>query len=265
MNRDLVSIIIACYNAEDYIDGCLNSLMKQTYQNFEIIICDDSSTDNSLEILKRWQEKDSRIHVLYNKKNMFAAYSRNRCIESSRGQFIMIQDIDDASKEDRIEVLVNNIKEHKVDFASSAVFEFDENINKVNSIVMKKHEFPIKKNFLWNLPFNHPATMFTRECITKAGGYRVAKETRRGQDYDMFMRMYSMGFKGMNVMQPLYYFRVDSANINRRNWAARKDEIRIRYYGFKELKLMPLGLIFVFKPIVAHLVQKIKYHKLRRQ
>lgn len=79
--KPLVSIIIACYNAENYIDICMESLIKQTYKNFEIIVCDDASTDKSIEILKKWEKKDKRIIILKNKINMFAAATRNRCFK----------------------------------------------------------------------------------------------------------------------------------------------------------------------------------------
>lgn len=259
MDEKIVSIIIACYNAENYIESCLDSLLNQTYQNFEIIICDDASNDNSLSLLMEYRKKDDRIKVLHNDTNRFAAFSRNRCLEISKGDFIMIQDIDDASVENRIEKLIKAISNSDADFASSAVFQFDEDIQQVQGIFHPRKLTPTKYDFLWNLPFHHPATMFKRECIVSVGGYRVSSETRRGQDYDMFMRMYANGYKGINIDEPLYYFRVNAANIRRRTWVARKDEIKIRYRGFKAMKLLPMGLLFVLKPIPAHFVQKFKY------
>lgn len=261
MEKNLVSIIIACYNAEAYIDDCMNSLLNQSYQNFEIIVCDDASKDNSLSILKTYETKDLRINVLSNDTNQFAAFSRNRCLELSKGDYIMIQDIDDASEVHRIEKLIAAIENANVDFASSAVYQFEANINDIKGVIHPQKLEPTKYDFLWNLPFHHPTTMFKRECIMSVGGYRVSSETRRGQDYDMFMRMYAQGYKGINVDEPLYYFRVDAANIGRRTWAARKDEMKIRYRGFKAMKLMPIGLLFALKPIPAHFAQKIKYRK----
>lgn len=265
MEDKLVSVIIACYNAEAYIDGCLSSLLNQSYQNFEIIICDDASKDSSLSLLKRYEERDSRITVLHNETNQFAAFSRNRCLEISNGDYIMIQDVDDASVEHRIEKLITAINNAGADFASSAVYQFDVSIGDIKGNIHPKKLQPTKYDFLWNLPFHHPATMFKRECIMSVGGYRVSSETRRGQDYDMFMRMYAKGFKGINIDEPLYYFRVDEANIGRRTWAARKDEMKIRYRGFKAMKLMPIGLLFTLKPVPAYLVQKIKYRKRKEQ
>lgn len=258
-----VSIVIACYNAEDYINTCLESLLSQTYQNFEILICNDASTDRSSEILAQWEKRDSRIIVLHNITNEFAASSRNKCIQKSSGDYIMIQDVDDYSFPNRIEDLVSELENRDADFVSSAVSCFDTDINVSTGEIHPKHLKPTKKDFLWNLPFHHPATMFKKECIAAVNGYRVSQETRRGQDYDMFMRMYAAGYRGVNVDKVLYGFRVDADNIRRRTWDARKCEMKIRYKGFKALKMMPWAFPFVIKPIFAHVVQKMKYRKVR--
>lgn len=258
----LVSVIIACYNGEKYINDCLESLVNQTYQNFEVIICDDASTDGSLRLLKEWARRDLRFRVLHNKVNKYASFSRNRCLAICKGEYIMIQDIDDVSASVRMETLVKAINQYNVDFVSSAVYCFQSDYRENLKVIYPRKKFPKKKDFLWNLPFHHPSTMFKRKCILSVNGYRVSEETRRGQDYDMFMRMYSSGYKGMNLGEPLYYYRIDAENIKRRTWKARKCEIKIRYKGFLALGLLPLGMIFIFKPIFAHIVQKLRYFKL---
>lgn len=261
INRPLISIIIACYNAENYIDLCLSSLLRQTYQNLEIIICDDASTDNSVGILDSWAKKDSRIRILRNQKNMYAAAARNRCIEVSRGDYLMIQDIDDYSKPDRIEKLIQAFRNENIDFVSSAMLIFDLDAGKITRIIDKKVEYPTKYHFLWGLPFSHPSTMFTRECIKAVHGYRVAAETKRVEDFDMFMRLYAMGYRGKNIHDPLYAYRVDDDNIRRRNFEGRINEIKIRKKGYEELGMMPWALPFVYKPVLAHFWQKIRYWK----
>ena len=82
---------------------------------------------------------------------------------------------------------------------------------------------------------------------------------RRGQDYDMFMRMYSFGYKGKNIFEPLYNFRLDNENIKRRTFNARIGEYKIRKFGFKKLGILPFAIPFLFKPFLAHIFQKVKY------
>ena len=257
---ELVSVIIACYNAAAYIDQCLESIVKQTYSNIEIIVCDDASTDDSLSILRKWESLDNRIKVIKNDTNLYAAATRNRCFEIAQGKYFLIQDVDDISYENRIESLISELEENsEISFISSSMEAFDDDPNQPFRIMSQKNKFPSKWAFLWNSPFYHPSTMFKRECILDVQGYRVAEETRRGQDYDLYMRLYARGYKGENYDKVLYKFRLDKNNINRRTFKARIGEYKIRKKGFKNLHLYPIGYIFLMKPFVAHIVQKIKY------
>ena len=110
MDKPLVSVIIACYNAENYIDQCFEALVGQTYQNIEIVVCDDASKDNSLIKLNEWAQRDTRIKVLHNEKNLFAAATRNYCFKEAKGDFFCIQDIDDVSMPNRIERLIEELQ-----------------------------------------------------------------------------------------------------------------------------------------------------------
>lgn len=258
-NFPMVSVIIACYNAEKYIHECLDTILNQTYKNIEVIICDDSSTDNSYKVLQEYARSDKRIILLKNEKNLYAAATRNKCIQNSSGKYIIIQDIDDKSELARIEILLKHIKNESIDFVSSSMIRFNE-FNSFKTLGEKqKPEYPNKYHFLWGLPFYHAPTIFKRECIITVNGYRVAKETRRGQDYDLFMRLYAKGYKGKNIRDKLYWYRVDHATIKRRSFDARIDECKLRYLGFKKMGLLPLGLPFIIKPFIAYLAQLIKY------
>lgn len=256
-NEDLISVIIACHNGEPYIDDCLDSIVSQTYPRLEIIICDDCSTDGSLVKLREWEKKDCRIKVIANSEVLYAAASRNKCFEVATGKYFMIQDIDDYSEPNRVECLVNAIEKETIDFVSSPVSTFDDDINTPTGIIKYK-EYPTKYDFLWRISFNHPATMFSANCIKAVGGYRVSPETRRGQDFDLFMRLYASGFKGKNIQEVLYRYRVDADNYKRRSFAGRLGEIEIRKRGYKALGIYYIGWLFAYKPIVAYFVQGFK-------
>lgn len=258
-NSPLVSVIIACYNAENYIDLCISSLVNQTYNNIEIIICDDCSTDNSFQKLMSWAKKDERIKILKNDKNLYAAYSRNRCLEKSKGEYIMIQDIDDISHLDRVKTLLNTLIENpSLSIVSSPMEAFVNDHRIITSCLKQKVKHPTKLDLLWGISFNHPASMITRQCILAVNGYRVSQETRRCQDYDMFMRMYALGYRGINIDKPLYYYRLDEANYKRRTFKARIGEYKIRKLGFKKMGCMPWAYPLTLKPFLAHFVQCIK-------
>jgi len=256
MEKELVSVIIACYNGEQYIDECLESIVNQSYQNIEIIICDDASTDDSYLLLKKWQIKDYRIKLLHNVQNMHSAASRNACLNIANGKYILIQDIDDISKPNRINVLLNNLKANKVDFVSSSMSTIDNSGNVNYNQLLKHKKFPSKYDFLWGISFNHPATLFNKEILNKVNGYRVAEETKVSEDYDMFMRLYAIGAKGMNIDEPLYLYRTNAANYKITKLSNRIKECKIRYKGFKQLNILLIGFPMIFKPLIVLVLKR---------
>ncbi len=251
----LVSIIIASYNSKDTIKYCLDSLLNQTYKNIEIIVCDDNSIDGSFRILKEYEKAYPQIKVLHNEENLKVAATRNRCIDEARGTYIAIQDADDMSDLTRIEQQVAFLEEHpEISFASSQALLFSDNPNRINGVMDYGKAFPTKWSFLWGISFVHPATMFRALCLRAVGNYRVSSETKRGEDYDLFMRLYAAGYKGANIQQPLYIYKLDAQTVKRGTTSGSKDEYLVRMKGYKLLGLMPLGYIFALKPYLANFI-----------
>lgn len=258
VKHSLVSVIIACHNAEDYIDKCLESLVRQTYDNIEIIVCDDASTDNSYAILEQWSKKDSRVRVIRNSQNLFAAVSRNNCFKEAKGDYFMIQDVDDISAPNRVETLLSVFEKEDVDFVSSAARCFNNEISNAGKIISYK-PYPSKKDFLWGISFMHPATMFKRECVIDVCGYRVSTDTRRCQDYDLFMRLYAKGYKGKNISDVLYLYRQDDdAKKRGGSLISTRCEYKVRKYGYKILSIpFPVSFIFSLKPWIGYFYYKV--------
>lgn len=258
MNSEkLISVIMAAYNSDSYLAECIESIRAQTYPNWELIICDDASTDNTLTIAKHYESIDSRIKVIHNDHNLRAGTSRNKCIELCKGDYIAIQDADDISNPNRLLLLLRKIQEEKTDFVSCAHYLFDDNGRYADYI--PKEEFPTKRSFLSGMPFCHAATLFTKACLTNVNGYRVSQHTVRNEDYDLFMRLYAKGYKGCNLLDILYGYRVDKATKRRRTFRFRIDECIIRAEGFRKMGILyPFGWIYIFRPLVAHLYQIIK-------
>ena len=113
--KRLISIITPVYNVEDYIHVCLNSVLKQTYQDFEIICVDDASTDSTVEILEYFVQKDSRIKILKNESNKGPGFSRNKALKEAKGKYILFLDGDDWLSLNALEILVEKIeKVHRI-------------------------------------------------------------------------------------------------------------------------------------------------------
>ncbi len=257
-----VSVIIAAYNVEEYIDQCMESIFNQTYSNIEVVICDDCSTDGTYERLKKYADNPD-VKVFRNKENTRQALSRNMCIENCTGDYILIQDADDISESDRIEKLMDAF-EDGIDFVGSACYCFNEKEGSFENWV-KKHEYPKSKDLLWDISFVHASILFKKECLQHVGGYRLTKHTKRGEDYDLILRLYAAGYRGKNIPDLLYGYRVNRNTVNRRSFKSRIDECFIRFEGFKSNHILfPFGWLFVFKPIVAFLYQIYKYRNKAR-
>ncbi len=120
-----VSIIIPVYNAEKYIEECLDSLLRQTYPNFEIICVDDGSQDRSLEILREYEEQDSRISVL-TQNNQYAGVARNVGMEQAKGKYLLFLDADDFFCEDMLEQAVREAEKNGTEILVFDAYRYDE-------------------------------------------------------------------------------------------------------------------------------------------
>ncbi len=120
--KELISVIVPIYNVESYLNRCVESLVKQTYQNIEIILVDDGSTDNSGILCEKWASKDERIQVIHTENRGLSA-ARNAGINSAKGKYLYFIDSDDWVEYDILEVLSENMKTYRVDLSSCGIKE----------------------------------------------------------------------------------------------------------------------------------------------
>ncbi len=125
MNDEKVSIIIPVYNGEKYIDGCLKSVVGQTYKNIEIIVINDGSIDDSLALINKYKKIDDRIIVI-DKENEGVSVARNKAIDMSTAKWIMFVDVDDKLEQDAVENLMSNI-EKDTDIIISKIYLVSDN------------------------------------------------------------------------------------------------------------------------------------------
>jgi glycosyltransferase EpsE len=248
-----ITFLIAIYNCRELLGECLVSLQQQTFPDWEAVACDDASSDGSWELLQEWSLKDRRIRPLRNKCNLGAAATRNRCLTEALGEYVVIQDADDISTPNRLIMLLDFLDSHPdCSFVSSGLFLFDE--KGTYGARLPNHRNPQKRDFLFATPFCHATTMFRRKNLLAVGGYRVSRETTRGQDYDLFMRMYADGYVGSNIIACVYGYREGRAAYQRRKFRYRVDEMIIRYKGFRRLGLLPWALPYVLKPLAVAMI-----------
>lgn len=254
----IVSVIMGVYNTnnENMLRLAIDSILNQTLSNIEFIICDDGSIDGTYETLIRLYGKYKNIVIIRNKENSGLAKTLNNCLKIAKGKYIARMDADDISNIDRLKIQMEFLEEYKeYSFVGCCSLLFNDNCIWGER---KTKENPDKEDFLFGTPFIHPTIMMRKEVYEALNGYKVSKLTRRAEDYDLFMRAYAKGFKGYNIQQNLYSFREDNNAYKRRAYKHRLEEAKVRYYGFKELNLLPKGYIYILKPIIVGLIpQKI--------
>lgn len=233
MENGMVSVIMATYNCADTLPEAIDSILTQTYQNLQFIICDDCSTDHTYSLLQAYAKKDRRILLIKNEKNSKLSFSLNHCLQYVAGDYIARMDGDDISVPDRFEKQIRFLQEHtEYDLVGSAMQWFDEN-GAANIIV--KPETMDKYYMRRGVPFNHATIMTYPRVYETLNGYTVSKRTMRSQDYDLWFRFFHAGFRGYNIQESLYLVREDMNAIKRRTFQVRWNAFQTTRIGFRLL------------------------------
>lgn len=253
MNNDKISIIMGVYNCEDTLGEAIESLLSQTYTDWELIVCDDCSTDSTYAILQDYKRKDpNRIILLKNKKNSKLAYTLNKCLEKATGHYVARMDGDDVSSSDRFEKQVNFLQNNpNIDLVGTAMQRFNKDgLADIVVPIQKPDKFSLKNE----VPFNHATIMTYKYVYEQLNGYTVSTRTMRSQDYDLWFRFFHNGFQGKNILEPLYYVRENEDAIKRRTFKVRFNAYKTTLIGFK---LLNYPLHWYIKPTCTLLIKGI--------
>ena len=136
MNMPLVSVIMPVYNAERFVDKAIRSVLEQTYQNLELILIDDGSTDGSRQIIQAYADKDPRVRILTNEGNQGVAQTRNHGIRAAAGEYIALLDSDDVWKRAKLEQQVHLMQTQDADLCYGSVDFTDENDRKIKTFTV---------------------------------------------------------------------------------------------------------------------------------
>ena len=258
-----VSIIMGIYNCEDTLKDAVDSLVAQTYQNWELIMCDDASKDNTYAIAQQFQmDYPDKIILLKNSKNMGLNYTLNRCLSVATGEYIARMDGDDTCSPNRFETEIEALnKESGIAIVSSDMEYFDD--TGVWGIISHV-EYPDKPDFIYGSPFCHAACMVRKEAYDAVNGYSVENRLLRVEDYHLWIKMYSKGFRGKNIHQALYQMRDDRNAYKRRKFRYRINEAYVKFLAVKMLNLPKWNLIYVLKPIAIGILPNNIYDFLHR-
>lgn len=247
-----ISVLMSVYNGEKTLASSVDSILNQSVPDFELIMCDDGSCDRTWEILCGYAEKDSRVKILQNKRNMGLAASLNRCLAISSGKYIARQDDDDCAYQERLEHEISFLEQHEeLAFAGCWV---NETQHGVHMTVRRLPEFPQLEDFLFTMPFVHPTLVFRRSALLLVKGYCEQKRCVLCEDYDLLLRLYHMGCYGGNLSECLLDYSVDGIRAGRRKFRYRINEAKTRWIRFRECGLLPRALPYVIKPLAVGLL-----------
>lgn len=260
-----VSIIMGVYNCEATLPEAIDSILAQTFQDWEFIICDDCSTDGTYKILEEYKKKyPTKFILLANEKNSRLAASLNHCLQYASGEYIARMDGDDVSDPCRLEKLASFLDMHpEYQVVGSQMMMFDEN----GDIGVKYiQEFPDKYTMRKKTPFTHATIMMRKYAYDALDGYRVSTETRRCEDAELWFRFFKEGFNGCNLQEPLYKVREDRSAFQRRKLRYGIDLLKVCWKGFRMLNYPIYYYLYLVKPLVSSIMPSFvmkTYHELR--
>lgn len=265
-----VSVIMGIYNCADTLDEAIQSILNQTFTDWDMVMCDDGSKDNTYQIAEKYvQQYPGKFILLQNERNQGLNKTLNHCLQAATGEYIARMDGDDISVPERFEKEVAFLDAHP-EFAivSTPMIFFDENG------IWKKGTTPIHqpeiRDFVFHPPFHcHAPCMIRREAYMAVGGYTEDKRLLRYEDCNLWYKLYTAGYQGFNLDEPLYMMRDDRNAYSRRTAESRLRAVYVQWTGFRmihmPLRYYPfLGIEFLKSVLITILPQRI-YQMLHRR
>lgn len=237
----LVSVIMAVFNGGRYLSYSIESILNQSFTDFEFIIVDDCSTDSSGDICERYAIQDSRIKIIRNKQNKGLTRSLNLAFKMARGKYIARMDADDISLRNRFEKQIQTLETNpQIGVLGSFYQEIDGEGNLLSVARFPSEPIIVKWHLCFENPIPHPPIIARRKLMIKVGGYNERWDY--SQDYDLFIRLSKIS-KLNNFPEILFHWRVHSNSIStKRNEIQRKYAIHISKIFIEELLNRPVPL-----------------------
>ncbi|WP_199096650.1 glycosyltransferase [Dyella sp. ASV21] len=197
----LVSFILPCYNASQWLEQALDSLFRQTYANVEVIAVDDGSTDDTAYLLETYRQKEHRLFVERNQRNEGIVVSLNRGLDLANGAYIGRMDADDISHPERTARQLAYLTERKIDFCGSWFREVGQGISR--TCRWPSSEAALRAAMIFQNTICHPTLMARREVFER---FQYRQSHRLAEDYDLYVRA-STHFRMANVPEVLLDYR----------------------------------------------------------
>ncbi len=215
VENPLISVVIPCFNASEFINEAIDSIINQTYSNLEIICIDDGSVDNTLEILRDFERKDNRVKVLVNESNLGLIRSLNKGVQVSNGEFIARMDADDISVPFRLKKLLEEFKKNPELEAVSASACYITLKGKNKGCINIKGSLPGALKFIsfFSTPVVHACILIKKKLLIE-NLYDI--DYIHSEDYEIFSRLILKGHHFKNIPDQLYLIRINPKGVSRK-------------------------------------------------
>lgn len=258
-----ISVVMGIYNCAHTLREAIESILQQSCNDWELLLCDDCSTDDTYSIAQEFARDDSRIKLMRNTENMGCNIVLNRCIAAARGSYIAIMDSDDVSLSHRLACEADFLDTHpQYALVACAASFFDE---RGDFGILRKKELPGPKDFAYSIPHLHATCMIRRDALTAIGGYGSHPQMTRVEDYYMLARLYAAGYRGYNLQEVLYRICDNAASYKRRTWQNRMNEVYTFNAAHKLLHLPFYSRIALLRPVLVGIMPNFVYHLLHRK
>lgn len=212
MNNIKASIVMPVYNGAYYLSYAIRSILKQTHENFELIILNDGSKDDSENIIKSFQAKDKRVKYINNEINLGLIATLNKGFDAASGKYIARMDQDDISSPERLRLQIEFLETFNAPAIVGANIVIIDKENKVVRVPRRMHT-DASENF-WvkfrKCPLYHPTVMMSREILTNNSPVYQSKDVH-AEDYCAWLRLNRI-FPIYNIKAPLVFYRVHGEN-----------------------------------------------------
>lgn len=203
MSTPEITVLLPAYNASDVISEAIESILNQSFENFEFLIINDGSTDNTLDIIQSYAKKDTRIRIL-NQNNMGLIATLNRGLATSSAKFVARMDADDISLPNRLQLQLDTIKNNpKISVCGSSIEIIETNEKSIKETAPNK----IKAISIFASPLVHPSVLMNKHDVLSVGGY--SPHALHAEDYDLWDRMISRGFQLSNTKEICLKYRLN--------------------------------------------------------
>jgi GT2 family glycosyltransferase len=237
-----VSVVTSVYNGEAYLEECVNSILNQTFQDFEYIILNNGSTDRTAEILKSYS--DPRLRIVH-QENLGIAQSLNKGVDLSSGELILRLDADDYSVSQRLEKQLKFMDQHPEIVLCGSRFKvligketFDQTIPFI------EENAAIRKSMGYFNPLAHSTMIYRKKAFIESGGYN--KKFKYCQDYDLWLRMLDCGEAHIlkDILSIVRFYELSGSNENRK--AMQLEGLQIRWNALRKFGGNPINFSYYY-------------------